>query len=90
MYAIAMATGRWVPRRKNRELARRVQVEYARLRASRGYDAVSILHVRAHTRVRGNEAADAMAKYAAEHGARSGADAVSVLGGWRTPRAKRG
>ena len=62
MYAIAMATGRWVPRRKNRELARRVQVEYARLRASRGYDAVSILHVRAHTRVRGNEAADAMAK----------------------------
>ena len=48
IYAIAMATGRWVPRRKNRELARRVQVEYARLRASRGYDAVSILHVRAH------------------------------------------
>ena len=79
VYAISMATGRWAPRRKNRELARRLQVEYARLRASRGYGAVSVTHVRAHTRVRGNEAADAMAKYAAEHGARSGADALSVL-----------
>ena len=45
-YAIGAALGKWQPRTNNRELVRRVQVAYARLRASRPPGAVSIRHVR--------------------------------------------
>ena len=61
-YAIGAALGKWQPRTNNRELVRRVQVAYARLRASRPPGAVSIRHVRAHARTPGNEAVDRLAK----------------------------
>ena len=63
-YAAGVALGRWQPRARNRELARRLQVEYAKLRAARA-GAVTVRHVRAHARVAGNEAVDRLAKLAA-------------------------
>ena len=64
-YAIHIATGRTRPRSgpraANRELALNLRDAYRKLEGERG-NAVSIEHVRSHTGVRGNEAADALAK----------------------------
>ena len=65
-YAMNIATGKWKPRQRNRELARRLNVTYARLRAQRGQDGIGVVHVRAHTRVPGNELVDKLAKLAAD------------------------
>ena len=74
-YAIGIALGRFVPRARNAELARRVQQEYACLRASRPPGTVTIRHVRAHARSPGNETADRLAKLGAELGAAADATA---------------
>ena len=72
-YAIHMATGRTRPRSgpkaTNRELALRLRDAYRRLQHERR-DMVSIEHVRSHTGVRGNEAADALAKRGTQIGDR--------------------
>ena len=69
-----MATGRTRPRSgpkaANRELvALRLRDAYRRLQHERR-DMVSIEHVRSHTGVRGNEAADALAKRGTQIGDR--------------------
>ena len=75
-YAIAIALGRWTPRARNRELARRVHAAYTSLRTSRPRGSLAITHVRAHTRITGNEMADRLAKRAAAHGPCDGDTAV--------------
>jgi len=65
MTAINLALGKTLPRKSrgenNRELARNLRSAYRRLHASRPEGFVRIVHVRAHTGVPGNEAADRMA-----------------------------
>ena len=67
LYAINVATGRWAVKRgrRNAELARRLYEAYEDLRRRRPRGHVWITHVRAHTKVRGNEVADGLAKKAA-------------------------
>ena len=64
-YAIAVADGKWIVRRKHKELARRLNHAMARLRMARGHKNVTIRHVRAHARNAGNETADRLAKQGA-------------------------
>ena len=68
-YAINMATGRTVPtqRRKsaNVELVRKLRDAYRDLTRRRGEE-VRIEHVKSHTGVRGNEAADKLAALGAQ------------------------
>ena len=68
-YAINTATGRTTPSRgkggANKALAGRLRVAYRQLQQERG-DAVRIRHVKSHTGVRGNEAADKLANRGAE------------------------
>ena len=57
---------------------RRLRTALARLRAARGFDAVRLVHVRAHARIEGNELADRLAKYAAVHGTSDGDAAIDA------------
>ena len=64
LYAINMARGAWMPRRKgkrNAPLIARVRDLWSRLRRERP-GAVELRHVRSHTRVPGNELADFLAE----------------------------
>ena len=67
LYAINIATGKWALKRgrQNAELARRLYEAYEGLRRRRPRGHVWIRHVRAHTKVVGNEVADNLAKKAA-------------------------
>ena len=69
MHMINIATGRTVPSRgkgnANRQLAIKVRAAYRQLQRERGEE-VSIRHVKSHTGVRGNEAADRLANMGAE------------------------
>ena len=69
MHMINIATGRTVPSRgkgnANRLLATRVRAAYRLLQYERGSD-VNIRHVKSHTGVRGNEAADKLANRGAD------------------------
>ena len=67
LYAINIATGKWGVKRgrQNAELARRLYEAYEGLRRQRPRGHVWVRHVRAHTRVRGNEVVDGLAKKAA-------------------------
>ena len=89
-YAIHMATGRTRPRSgpkaANRDLALRLRDEYRRLQQERGYT-VRIEHVRSHTGVRGNEAADVLARRGTQIGDR---DRVVELRSAEPPREMRG
>ena len=78
MYAVGIALGTWRLRAANRELARRLQVAYAKLRTSRAPGAVSIRHVRAHACIAGNETVDRLAKQAAQD-ERFAEDGLQVL-----------
>ena len=70
MHAINTATGRTVPSRSkgsaNRLLAVRLRMAYRMLLQLERGDDVNIQHVRSHTGVRGNEAADKLANMGAE------------------------
>jgi ribonuclease HI len=65
-YAINAALGRWHSGRKNQELARRLRAAYAALCTARGHQRVRLRHVRSHTHDAANEAADCLAKHAAQ------------------------
>ena len=67
-YAMQVARGAWLTRRKhpNAEIAKRLRRAYRRLVQSRADGEVTIRHVRAHVGVRGNEAADRLAKAGAK------------------------
>ena len=65
-YAIGVATGKYAARKSNVELARRVARAYGALCKKRGAENVAVTHVRAHTRIAGNEAADRLAKKSAD------------------------
>ena len=58
-YAINVATGKWAPRPRNGELARRLRRAALDLVSMRGAPSVRFEHVRAHTGEPGNESADA-------------------------------
>ncbi len=77
-YAINVATGKWVARKRNQELGRRLRNALAELRKTRGYDRVRLRHIYSHTRDRGNETADRLAKAAARTADFSG-DGAPVL-----------
>ena len=64
-YAIRIAKGAHLPRKANAELGRHVRAAYGKLIKARGAHAVHLHHVRAHTRVAGNELVDRLAKAAA-------------------------
>ena len=68
-YTINMATGRTVPARKqksaNLALVTRLRDAYRDLKRQRGAE-VRIEHVKSHTGVRGNEAADKLAALGAQ------------------------
>ena len=63
---INAAKGLWHSRGRNQELIRRLQCAYASLCATRGHSTVSLRHVRAHSRIAGNEVADRLAKMAGD------------------------
>ena len=66
--AIIAALGRWHSGRKNQELARRLRTAYAALCTARSHQRVRLCHVRSHTHDAANEAADCLAKHAAQDG----------------------
>ena len=68
VYAINVATGKWILRCENRELGRRLAHAMAALRVRRGFKRVVLRHVRAHAKNVGNETADALAKAAMRDG----------------------
>ena len=70
--------GKWVARKRNQELGRRLRNALAELRKTRGYDRVRLRHIYSHTRDRGNETADRLAKAAARTADFSG-DGAPVL-----------
>ena len=57
---------------KNEALSGRVRAAYSRLVTTRGHHAISLSHVRAHTRVAGNELVDRLAKAAAHDASLTG------------------
>ena len=67
-----------MPRKRNQELGRRLGDALAELRKTRGYDRVRLRHIYSHTRDRGNETADRLAKAAARTADISG-DGTPVL-----------
>ena len=68
-YAINTATGRTIPTRKRRSanyaLATKLRNAYRAIKQRRG-DEIQIEHVKSHTGVRGNEAADKLASMGAK------------------------
>ena len=68
-YAINTATGRTIPTRKRRSanyaLATKLRNTYREIKQRRG-DEIQIEHVKSHTGVRGNEAADKLASMGAK------------------------
>ena len=72
-YAINVATGKWAPRSRNGELARRLRRAAFDLISRRGAPSVRFEHVRAHTGEPGNESADALAKAAVQDAEMCGA-----------------
>ena len=62
LYALNMATGKWMPSRghRNAEMIAGLRRQWRRLQRARPHE-VRLRHVRSHTRVAGNELADWLA-----------------------------
>ena len=77
-YAINVGTGKWILGTTNRELGRRLRNAVTRLRRDRGTSNVRFTHVRSHTRVVGNVAADYLANAARKDASIRG-DGLEIL-----------
>ena len=83
LYAVNMATGKWMPRvKRNVPLIRRVRTLWFKLQAARPRE-VTLRHVRSHIKVPGNELADWLAGRGTRPGRTTLAQAETRRGGWR-------
>ena len=90
LYALNMATGKWMPSRghRNTKMIEELRSLWRRLQRARPHE-VRLRHVRSHTRVAGNELADWLADAGAQGGRPSRQWAEQRLRGWLAEQRRR-
>jgi len=83
LYAMNMATGKWMPSRKHRnaKMVARLRREWRRVQQRRPGE-VRIQHVRSHIKVPGNELADWLADRGAKGAATTTGEATTWIQSW--------
>ena len=90
LYALNMATGKWMPSRghRNTEMVAGLRRLWRQLQRARPHE-VRLRHVRSHTRVAGNELADWLADAGARGGRPCRAASEQWLRGWLAEQRRR-